>query len=126
MPYHSPFLWYRFTGKFAAGPRNRPQLHPMSVEEQRIPLNSISEEAGDGRLDWSKSTQYYDSPSRLTSLQLTKLVNRWKLSWSGSSNFYHDMYMFSLASLYFNPVIRFCNQLEHSRASHIGHKMGHR
>ncbi|MEC8891851.1 MAG: hypothetical protein VX901_00870 [Candidatus Poribacteria bacterium] len=63
MPYHSPFLWYRFTGKFAAGSRNRPQLHPMSVEEQRIPLNSISEEAGDGRFDWPKSTQYYDSPS---------------------------------------------------------------
>ncbi|MEE3193937.1 MAG: aldo/keto reductase [Candidatus Poribacteria bacterium] len=34
---------------------------PMSLEEQRALLSSVSEEAGDGRHEWFKSTQYYDS-----------------------------------------------------------------
>jgi uncharacterized protein len=34
---------------------------PMSAEEQQTLLDSIREEAGDGRYEWFKSTQHYDS-----------------------------------------------------------------
>ena len=34
---------------------------PMSMEEKQVLLSSVSEEAGDGRHEWFKSTQYYDS-----------------------------------------------------------------
>jgi uncharacterized protein len=34
---------------------------PMSAEEQQALLDSIREEAGDGRYEWFKSTQHYDS-----------------------------------------------------------------
>jgi predicted aldo/keto reductase-like oxidoreductase len=34
---------------------------PMSAEEQKTLLDAIREDAGDGRYEWFKSTQYYDS-----------------------------------------------------------------
>lgn len=34
---------------------------PMSAEEQQTLLDTIREEAGDGRYEWFKSTQHYDS-----------------------------------------------------------------
>jgi hypothetical protein len=34
---------------------------PMSEAEQQQLLGSVHEEAGDGRLEWFKSTQFFDS-----------------------------------------------------------------